>query len=317
MTIGISRFLGGLKEALESAYDVDLRLLPEVDYSKDDTLAVYIDYNWRDLLGREKLLGAIPFEKRVLLLVEPSNVNPTLYLVPWLRHRFRTVITWDKRLVARDRRCRLIVVNPFEEPPDYMENKFADIQFVDKKLLIAIAAYRRNFMPWSNYRRRNRVYRYFDTNLPDDFDLYGRWWKPSDYKSSYRGELNADWSGKVAKMAHYRFALCYENNAHQPGYVSEKISDCICARCVPIYYGSEGIEERVPPECFINAKRFKSLDEMRELITSMTEAEHQKYIDAMNAFCKSDLAKKFTMRYFADCFAKALGLRRRDGKESL
>lgn len=45
-----------------------------------------------------------------------------------------------------------------------------------------------------------------------------------------------------------------------------------------------------PPECFIDAKRFKSLDEMRNFIVSMTETEHQNYIDAMDYFCKSDLA---------------------------
>ena len=237
MTIGISRYLRGLKEHLEEDWDVSLKLLPEVDYTQDDTLAVYIDYNWRDLFGREKLLKTIPFEKRVLLLIEPSNVNPTLYLVPWLRHRFSKVITWDKQLAESDSRCRTIVVNPFEEPPSYSENRFADIHFADKKLLVAIAGRRVNFMPWSNYRRRNRAYHYFDKTMPDDFDLYGNWWRTTDFKNVYRGALKSDSAGKVAKMAHYRFALCYENNAHQPGYVSEKISDCICARCVPIYYG--------------------------------------------------------------------------------
>lgn len=310
MTIGISRFLNRFKETIERKYDVDLRLLPDVDYSKNNTLAVYIDYNWRDLF-REKLLKTIPFEQRVLLLIEPSNVNPTLYLVPWLRNRFNKVITWDIRLAAKDSRCFPTVVNPFSEPPDYCENRYSSIRFADKKLIVAVAGYRRNFMPWSNYRRRNSVYHYFDDKLPDDFDLYGNWWSPSEFKHVYRGPITTGRIGKIEVMCNYRFALCYENNAHQPGYVSEKISDCICARCVPIYYGSKGIEERVPPECFVNAKQFKSLDEMKDFIVSMTENEHQKYIDAMDRFCKSDLAKKFTMEYFVDCFAKALNLKPR------
>lgn len=311
MTIGIPRYLTGLKEHLEANYDVSLKLLSEVDYLQSDTLAVYIDYNWRDLFGREKLLKTIPYDKRVLLLIEPSNVNPTLYFIPWLRNKFSKVLTWDLRLARKSKQFFPIVVNPFEEPPSYAENRFADIKFADKKLLVAIAARRVNFMPWSNYRRRNSAYHYFDRVLPDDFDLYGNWCRDRDFKSVYRGALNTDKPGKVAKMAHYKFALCYENNAHQPGYVSEKISDCICARCVPIYYGSDGIEDRVPSECFINAKRFKSLGEMKEFITAMSEAEHQRYIDAMDDFCKSDLAKKFTMKYFADCFAAALGLKKK------
>lgn len=311
MTIGISRYLRGFKEQLEKDWNASLKLLPEVDYLQDDTLAVYIDYNWRDLFGREKLLKTIPFEKRALLLIEPSNVNPTFYLVPWLRNRFSKVITWDRKLISQGGKNRPIVVNPFEEPRNYPTNRFSDIKFADKKLLVAIAARRVNFMPWSNYRRRNRAYHYFDETMPNDFDLYGNWWRPTDFKNSYRGVLGNGCAGKVEKMSHYRFALCYENNSCQPGYVSEKISDCICARCVPIYHGSEGIEERVPPKCFIDAKRFRSLDDMKKFIVSMSEAEHQAYIDAMDDFCKSDLAKKFTMKHFCDCFANALNLKPR------
>lgn len=309
MILGITQLVAHVKEMLEASYEVEIRPLAEVDFSQPETLAVYRDYNWRDLF-RDKLLKTIPFEKRVLLLVEPSNVNPSAYVVPWLRHRFCKVVTWDKRLLAIDARCRPIDVNPFAEPPDYPENRFAGILFRDKKLLVAVAARRVNFMPWSNYTRRNRAYRFFDRELPDDFDLYGNWWRDSDFKNVYRGVLKTTgFAGKVEAMARYRFALCYENNAHEPGYVSEKISDCICARCVPIYYGSEGIEERVPRECFVDAKQFKSLAELKDFIVSMPESVHRKYLDAMDAFCKSDLAKRFTRRHFTDCLARALELK--------
>ena len=43
----------------------------------------------------------------------------------------------------------------------------------------------------------------------------------------------------------------------------------------------------------------------------MSASEHQRYLDAMDCFCKSSLAKKFTMEYFVDCFAKALNLKPR------
>lgn len=311
MILGITQLVAKVKEMLEASYDVEVKPLAEVDFSQPDTLAIYRDYNWRDLF-RDKLLRTIPFEKRVLLLVEPSNVNPTAYVVPWLRNRFAKVVTWDKRLLARERRCRPIDVNPFAEPPDYQENRFADIPFFKKKLLVAVAARRVNVMPWSSYAKRNRAYRFFDRELPNDFDLFGNWWRKSDFKNVYHGTLKrTDFAAKVEAMAHYRFALCYENNACQPGYVSEKISDCICARCVPIYYGSEGIEERVPQNCFIDAKQFKSLAKMKDFIVSMTESEHRKYLEAMDDFCKSNLAKRFTRKHFADCLANALELKPR------
>ena len=112
-------------------------------------------------------------------------------------------------------------------------------------------------------------------------------------------------------MARYRFALCYENNACQPGYVSEKIADCICARCVPIYYGSDGIEERVPADCFVNARQFRTLTDMKAFILAMPESGHRRYLDAMDEFCKSELAKKFTKRHLARCIAQAIGLKPR------
>ena len=73
-------------------------------------------------------------------------------------------------------------------------------------------------------------------------------------------------------------------------------------------HGSDGIEERVPPECFTNAKRLGSLDKMKEFMVLMSECEHQKYIADMDDFCKSELAKKFTRRHFATMFANAIGL---------
>ncbi len=316
MTIGISRLLKGFKEYLEANYDVTIKLLDEVDYSKKDTLAVYIDYNWRDLY-REKILKTVPKEKRVLFLLEPSNVNPLLYLVPWIRNRFHTVVTWDEKLLSKNKDYKPIVVNPFEEPVQYAADRFKDIHFADKKLLIAVAAYRKNFMPWSNYRRRNALYEYFDRELPDDFDLYGNCWDESRFKSVYRGPLKQDSAGLVAHMAHYKFCLCYENNASEPGYVSEKISNCICARCVPIYYGSKGIEKRVPRECFIDARQFRSKDEMKRFISEMSAEKHHEYVDAMNLFCRSDLAKKFTRKYFFDRFAEAVSLHRKIVSPSL
>ena len=299
--------LKGLKSHIESKYDAEVFTWDEVDYSTPDTIALYVDYSWRDL-GHDSILKTIPKGKRVLILLEPSIVNPSMYLIPWLCNRFSRVITWDERLLRTKGDFRRTVVNPFEEPPDYKENKFSHIGFSDKKMLCAVSMNRSNNKPWSTYRLRKEAYRYFDHELPDGFDLFGKGWGTEGFCNAYKGELPHMRGCKVAKMAHYRFALCYENTAKQPGYVSEKISDCICARCVPIYYGSEGIEERVPPECFVNAKRFMSLDEMKDFMLSMTESEHQKYIDAMGDFCKSDLARKFTREYFFDTIAKALDL---------
>jgi len=296
-----------LKDYLESHYDVEVRTWDDVDYSKPNTVLLFLDYSWRDI-RRDKVLPSVPYEKRVLALVEPSNVNPSMYLVPWLRNRFARVATWDEYLLKGNRNYFPSVVSPFEEPVSYPTNRFADIPFDEKKLLIAVCMNRKNYMPWTVYRRRNRVFRYFSKEMPGAFDLYGKGWDDAGFGTSYRGFLDGP---KVPCMARYKFALCYENNAVQPGYVSEKIADCICARCVPVYYGSAGIEKRVPRACFIDARQFKSCGHLKDFLLSMTAEEHASYLRAMDAFCQSDQAKSFTWSHHFDCFAAALGLERK------
>ena len=295
-----------LKEEFEKRYDVKVRTWDDVDYSRPDTFAVYFDYNWRHLL-HDRVLKRVPFEKRVLILVEPSNVNPSAYVVPFLRNRFAEVVTWDESLLATHPEYHRTVPGPFQEPPDYPENRFADIPFADKKLLVAIAMNRHHWAPWSSHRLRRSAYRFFDRAAPGEFDLFGKGWEREGFVNCYRGFLDGP---KVPTMAHYRFTLCYENNGVQRGYVTEKIADAICARCVPVYYGAPDIERRVPRECFIDARRFRSLEEMREFLVSMSESEHARYLHAMDEFCKSDLAKKFTRDYHFDTIAAVLELKR-------
>ena len=35
------------------------------------------------------------------MMIEPNNVNPSLYFVPFYRNRFHTVFTWDERLLQK------------------------------------------------------------------------------------------------------------------------------------------------------------------------------------------------------------------------
>ena len=112
-------------------------------------------------------------------------------------------------------------------------------------------------------------------------------------------------------MTHYRFAVCFENNASQPGYISEKITDCLCARCVPIYLGSAGIEKRIPKGCYIDFRDFKSLAELEDFIVKMDEKTYCGYISAIERFLNSSAAEFFSSDHYMVQIAKGLGLVRR------
>lgn len=83
-----------------------------------------------------------------------------------------------------------------------------------------------------------------------DLDLYGYgwdnldnlppWWnwlKPK-IKRCYKGTIPPH--GKLEVLRQYRQAICYENTS-LPGYVTEKIVDCLVAGTEPIYLGPKGM----------------------------------------------------------------------------
>ncbi|MBH1963075.1 MAG: hypothetical protein I8H77_02000 [Comamonadaceae bacterium] len=56
---------------------------------------------------------------------------------------------------------------------------------------------------------------------------------------------------KIAFLNNYKFNLCFENSSH-PGYVTEKLLEALCARTIPIYWGSPTVALDFNPKAFLN-----------------------------------------------------------------
>lgn len=317
----VACFVQNFKRWMEERYDVEVHTYDCVDVASDDVKVVlYFDYNWK-YARKDMLLQRIPFEKRALMIIEPANINPSLYYLSRYRNRFSTIFTWDRKLLSKYPHYKPVNVPVGAEPSSYRDNRFREISFDEKKLLIAVSRNRWAYMPQSTYRLRKAAYRYFEVNCKDEFDLYGQGWnKPVTafekwfgfhWFSCFRGEIPASFEAKVSRMAHYKFALCYENNASQPGYVSEKITDCFCARCVPIYYGSPGVEEMIPQDCWINARQFKNFREMQDFIVNMTPERHAEYLAAMDDFMHSSKLEFFSTNHYFTTLAEGLGFNKK------
>jgi hypothetical protein len=162
-------------------------------------------------------------------------------------------------------------------------------------------------MPTSNFRRRAEVFAWFDRNWPDDFDLWGRgwnrpmgpvqrWFGHRTYRT-YRGEVPDDVDGKILAMARYKFYLCLENNIHESGFVTDRITDALCARTVPVYHGPTTMGDHVPPECFINYREFAGPADLGRFLRSIDEARYRRYLDAGQAFLESNATRFFTTYY--------------------
>ena len=66
---------------------------------------------------------------------------------------------------------------------------------------------------------------------------------------------------KTETISKYKFAVCFENTSY-PGYVTEKIIDCLVAGLIPIYLGAPDISEFVPEEAFIDMRKFNTWQEL-------------------------------------------------------
>ena len=71
--------------------------------------------------------------------------------------------------------------------------------------------------------------------------IYGTGWSP----------FNLPCADKIKTLSQYKYALCFEN-VSQPGYITEKIIDCLVAGTVPIYMGAPDIWKRVPNQAMLD-----------------------------------------------------------------
>lgn len=96
----------------------------------------------------------------------------------------------------------------------------------------------------------------------------------------------ADSKAEVYKQ--HRFALCFENMTGIDGYVTEKIFDCFRSGIVPIYWGAEDITDYVPPETFVDYRKFGSPESLHGYIRSIDRTEYMEYVNAAKQFLASD-----------------------------
>lgn len=259
----------------------------------------------------------LPGKKLYLFLMENEANRPDQY---WrFNHRpFEKVFTWHSDWVDYKkyfpfaysmRMPNSLILHPEEKT----------------KFCVTIASQKYNPHPRQLYRERLGVVRWFEREHPGEFDLYGQAWDRHYFKggfsrlnllleqfyrkfpNSFRYNLFPSWRGRVPNkhmvMRQYKYALCYEN-AVFPGYVSEKIFDAFFAGCIPVYLGAPNVTDYIPPETFIDRRKFKSNAEVYHYMKTMPEKEYQAYLTAITNFVGSEKARVFSGESFAEVIVK-------------
>jgi hypothetical protein len=266
-----------------------------LDYPKDN------DFIFNIAKSNNKKAYLITFENS---FINPKNFDRNLH------HFFSRVFTWNDNFI--DNKKYFLLSYKFFIT-DVAQSKI----FTDRKLLTLIAANKAFIGSNELYSLRRKIINWLNTHHPSSFEFYGREWRMLRFAMnsplrilnrlnlpniinhslllSYKGEC----LHKKEILQSHVFCICFENSSNEYGYISEKIFDCFFNGCIPIYYGAPNIQDYIPEECYVDFRKFKSIEKVFEFISKFDQGDYDQYIDNINKFLVSDKGKFFSHKNFA------------------
>ena len=286
------------------------------------------------MLENFRRLGARPDTTlAAFFAMECPIVEPSLYrALPQVQDSFHRLFSWSDSESLLPFTGRPVRCEPFRWPQSFDRVHEDAWRRRDRKFLVMINA---NKLPRLDcgelYRERLRAIAFFEAR--GEIDLYGPEWDEAPFRVGktrvpwtarrlYRAAWKAwqgvrpdplyaaarrAWRGRAKSkretLAGYAFALCFENMVLK-GWITEKIFDCFFAGTIPVYLGAPDISEAVPPECFVDARRFESYATLREHLQGLSEAERERYREAARDFVASTGFDPFRREAFLDLFRR-------------
>jgi len=135
------------------------------------------------------------------------------------------------------------------------------------------------------YETRLEAVRFFAGE--SGFRLFGKGW---DGEGALAGRASSVYGGHAAvkdeTLRRFRFCLCFENTRF-PGYITEKIFDCLFAGTIPVYLGAPDVARFLPAETFIDAAGFPTVAALRDYLRDVGPTQAAVYLEAARFFLSS------------------------------
>jgi alpha(1,3/1,4) fucosyltransferase len=252
-------------------------------------------------------------------LVRPLNGDPQ-----HLQH-YQRVFTSNENLVDNQHTLRLAYPNSL-----LLE---ANCGFDERDLFCVMIASNKALLHEDGrglHATRVATIRFFENFAPEIFGLYGRGWDSPAVLPGTMGRIKKrlyEWQSKwmparvdktpfpsfkgsvnhkadVLKRA--KFSICYENSRGAPGYVTEKIFDCLRFGTVPVYIGNMGRVNVIPEAAYINRDHFSSDGDMLTFLKSVTLTQYAGFQKTAVDYLNSDAAKAFSNENFCAVLTKEI-----------
>jgi hypothetical protein len=239
---------------------------------------------------------------KTIVLLREAELNCPDNFKKERQQEFDLILTWKSRLVDNKR---------FLSYPATRLSSFKQLDNVDinnRKLCVLINSNLSSKVHGELYSERRRVVDWFYKNHKEDFDLWGYGWDKLSFTFFNRTLLSLQkprmlihplYKGiaedKCRTLSKYNFSICFENVKTESDYVSEKIFDSLLAKNVPIYMGAPNITNKIPKECFIDYRDFKSIEDLFYFLRNMSKDTYLEYLKNINSFLNSEKAQEFSL----------------------
>jgi hypothetical protein len=167
---------------------------------------------------------------------------------------FSFILTWSDKILNK---CDNAMFCPYGE--SWMQDKLFEYEPIDKEFKISFLRGDKKKLYGHDLR-----FEIFDRQdeIKNPIQFWDKLGNPNDWK---------DWSeSKIKTFKPYQYSVCIENTSHR-GYFTEKITDCILQKTVPIYFGCSNIHEFYNPLGIIQVR---NVDDM---ITAINRLEKYDY----------------------------------------
>lgn len=231
--------------------------------------------------------------------------------------RYRKIFTSNEDLVDGEHVLQLDYPNDLtpREVPTFKERDLFCVLIASNKALL-------HPHPRNLHHRRVEAIRFFEEHAADRFTLFGPGWDIPAVQPGHLGRivkrinewkrrLDAEappafpsWRGTINRkhevLDRARFSICYENSRGSPGYISEKIFDCLTSGCVPVYIGTAHSRPPIPEDCFIDGDQFKTGHELLACIERIDAGHFAMYQAGIREFLASPEARRFTNAHWCE-----------------
>ncbi len=168
-----------------------------------------------------------------------------------------------------------------------------------------INGHKSSMIPGELYSLRVEMALWFHQHSDIPFDVFG--------KPAFVGLPNyiraLEPNEKRPVLAGYRYSLCLEN-CYDPfwsrGYLTEKLTECLACRTVPIYLGCANIEEYIPTSCFIDYRGFDGIEQLNEYLRDMSDSDYQAYVDSIDDWLRGGGLDAYSISHLYDKLTELL-----------